>query len=210
MLEEMLENWRRGHRGPLPHLTTLQLLNALLLIDKEGPLGRRALSQALQINDGTARGLLQRLGEQGIVEVNEAGVKLSHPGKARLRGLLNQMSIKKILPLETSDLIPGKSSTAIHLAEKYSPHLTGIPQRDEAIKAGAQGSITIAVQKGRLIIPPDNREIANLSPKENNRLRDIFNPAENDVIIIGFADNPQRSLAGALAAALSIVSQTKT
>src|SRR5438309_248809 len=82
MLEDMLDRWRRGARGPLPQLTPVQLLNALVLIDQEGPVGRRALAQALQINDGVTRGLLERLAEQGLVEVSEGtGVRLSRQGR---------------------------------------------------------------------------------------------------------------------------------
>ncbi len=210
LLEEMLEKWRRGKRGPLPHLTPLQLLHALLLIDREGPLGRRALSQALQINDGIARGLLERLGEQGIVKVNENGVSLSAQGKTRLRTLLNQMSVKKIEPFEGSDLVPGKSATGIHLAGKYRQGMSGIPERDEAVKSGAQGLITIGLHERKLVIPPDNRDIGELSPKEDARLRGLFDLAENDLILIGFAQDSRRALAGALAATLSIASFSKS
>ncbi len=204
MLEEMLGNWRRGQRGPLPQLTSLQLFNALILIDQKAPLGRRALAQALEINDGVARGLLERLGEQGIVEVNETGVRLSIRGKTRLHSLLAELSIRKIQSLDESDLVPGKSATAIHLGEKYRSGMTGIPQRDEAVRSGAQGSITIAVQRGRLVIPPDNRDAADLSPREDKRLRGLFDLSENDLIVVGFADNTRRSLSGALAAVLSL------
>ena len=206
----MLEKWRRGDRGPLPQLTPLQLLNALLLIDGEGPLGRRALAQAVQINDGIARGLLERLGEQGIVKINEKGVSLSAQGKTRLRSLLSQMSVKRIEPLEGSELVPGKSAAAIHLAGKYRQGMSGVPERDEAVKSGAQGLITIALHGRKMVIPPDNRDIGELSPKEDARLRNLFELAENDLIVIGFAHDPRRALAGALAATLSIASSSKS
>ena len=61
ILEDILEKWRRGSTGPLPQLTPLQLLNALVLVEREGPVGRRALSETLQLNDGVVRGLLERL-----------------------------------------------------------------------------------------------------------------------------------------------------
>src|SRR5438093_25213 len=55
MLEEMLDKWRRGARGPLPQLTTVQLLNALVVIDEQGPVARRALARALRIHLPTRR-----------------------------------------------------------------------------------------------------------------------------------------------------------
>ncbi len=82
--------------------------------------------------------------------------------------------------------------------------MTGVPQRDEAVRSGAQGSIIIGFRGGRLVLPPDNREASEISPREDKRLCDIFDLSENDLIVIGFASNKPRSLSGALAAVLTI------
>ncbi|HEV2119695.1 MAG TPA: DUF4443 domain-containing protein [Candidatus Bathyarchaeia archaeon] len=205
MLEEMLDKWRRGARGPLPQLTPVQLLNALVLIDQEGPVGRRALAQALQINDGVTRGLLERLAEQGLVEVGEGtGVKLSTQGQGTLQRYLKQIAVRKIKTLDEMDLVPGKISVGVHLAKRYKPGITGVSQRDEAIKVGAEGTLTIAVVNGRLSIPPDNKKVAELSPREDARIRELFSLSENDLVIIGFGKDAHRGLSGALAAVLSL------
>lgn len=205
MLEEMLEKWRRGARGPLPHLTPVQLLNALVLIDQEGPVGRRALAQTLQINDGVTRGLLERLAEQGLVEVSEGtGVKLSKQGRDTLQGYLKQIGVRKIKTMGETELVPGKVSVGVHLAKRYKPGITGVSQRDEAIKAGAEGTLTIAVVNGKLSIPPDYKKVAELSPHEDVRIRELFRPSENDLVIIGFGKDANRALSGALAAVLSL------
>ncbi len=204
MLEDLIDKWRRGARGPLPQLTPLQLLNALVLIEREGPVGRRVLAQTLQINDGIARGLLERLAEQKLISVTETGVHLSPEGKKNLHKLLKQLLVKKILVLDESDLVKSGAAVGVHLARAYRSGITGIAQRDEAIKAGAQGSVTIAVQEGKLMIPPDNKNLADLAPKENSRLNSEFNPSDNDLIIIGFGKDSARALAGALAAVLSL------
>ena len=205
MLEEMLEKWRRGSRGPLPQLTPVQLLNALVLIDQEGPVGRRALAQALQINDGVTRGLLERLAEQGLVEVSEGtGVRLSSQGGETLQRYLKQIAVRKIKTLDKTELVPGKISVGVHLAKRYKPGITGVLQRDDAIKGCAEGTLTIAVVKGKLSIPPDNKKVAELSPREDARIRELFHPSENDLVIIGFGKDANRALSGALAAVLSL------
>ncbi len=204
MLEDVLEKWRRGQTGPLPQVTSLQLLHALIIIDEKAPVGRRILAQELEMNDGIVRGLLERLGEQGITRVNNLGAVLTSRGKTRLQKLLTQISLEKIHFLDECELVPGKSATAVYLPGKYRPDMTGVPQRDEAIKSGAQGSITIGFHGGKLVLPPDNRDAAEISPREDQRLRKIFNPSENDLILIGFAANRARSLSGALAAVLAI------
>ena len=205
MLGEMLDKWRRGARGPLPQLTPVQLLNALVLIDQEGPVGRRALAQALQINDGVTRGLLERLAEQGLVEVSEGtGVKLSRQGRETLQRYLKQIAVRKIKKLDETELVPGKVSVGIHLAKRYKPGITGVLQRDEAIKVGAEGTLTIGVVNGKLSIPPDNKRVAELSTREDTRIRELFHPSENDLVIIGFGKDVNRALSGALAAVLSL------
>jgi len=204
MLEDVLEKWRRGQTGPLPHLTSLQLLHALMLIHERAPVGRRILAQELEISDGTVRGLLERLAEHGIIQVNKSGAVLTGQGKSRLRKHLSELNIMKVEYLDACELVPGKSVTAIQLTGKYRPGMTGVPQRDEAVRSGAQGSVTIGFRSGRLVLPPDNREAAEVSPKEDKRLREIFDLSENDLIVIGFAGNRPRSLSGALAAVLTI------
>ena len=205
MLEEMLEKWRRGARGPLPHLTTVQLLNALVLIDQEGPVGRRALAQALQMNDGVTRGLLERLAEQGMVEVGEGtGVKLSKKGTEMLQKHLREIGVKKITTLDQMELVPGKVSVGVQLSRRYAPGMTGVSQRDEAIKAGADGTLTMGIVKGDLLIPPDGKKVKDLSRRDNDRLQEVFKLADNDLMIVGFGRDSHRALSGALAAVLSL------
>jgi DNA-binding transcriptional regulator LsrR (DeoR family) len=171
---------------------------------QRGPLGRRALSEELEIKNGIARGLLERLAEQNIIRVNENGVELTLTGKNKLQSLLDKLSVKKIVVLETSDLAPGPSAAVAHVRRAYRSGMTGVQQRDEAIKAGADGAITMTVKSGELRIPPDNAKISELAPAENKRLRKLLNTSDNDIVIIGFGQNPRRALAGALGAVLSL------
>jgi len=139
-----------------------------------------------------------------MVTVTETGVQLSKIGKESLRKLLRQLSVKKIISLEQSDLVDTNSAMGVHVSKAYRPGMTGIVQRDEAIKAGAEGSITVAVLGKRLAIPPDNKSITELAPKENARLWNELKPTDRDLIIIGFGKDAGRALAGALAAVLSL------
>ena len=188
----------------MPQLTTLQLLNALVVIEREGPLGRRALSHVLQIKDGIARGLTERLADSRIVSVTETGVQLTKVGRDALHKFLRQLSILKIFPLEGSDLIRDSRAMGIHVKGGYRAGMTGVIQRDEAIKAGAEGSITVAVVGRKLVIPPDNKNLADLAAKENSRLRSELELQDKDLIMVGFGKDSGVALAGALAAVLSL------
>jgi len=127
----------------------------------------------------------------------------------RRGGETTQKFIKKLAgrttkTLDESELVPGKVPVAVHLAQMYKPGITGVLQRDEAIKVGAEGTLTIAVVNGKLSIPPDNKRVAELSPREDSRIRGLFHPSENDLVIIGFGKDANRALSGALAAVLSL------
>ena len=204
IVDNVLEGWRRGTRGPLPQITPLQLLNALVTIDQEGPLGRRALAQSLQIKDGVVRGLLERLADRKIASATETGVSLSTAGRKSLHKFLSELSVRKISPIQESGLIGTRKGIGVHLAGAYEKGMTGVAQRDEAIKAGAEGSITVAMLGRRLVIPPDNKSIADLDAKEDARLRREFNPSDKDLIIIGFGSDLVIAQAGALAAVMSL------
>ncbi len=199
-----MDRWRRGSRGPLPQLTHLQLLTALVLIEQRAPIGRRLLSEELEIKDGVVRGLLERLAEQDIVRVATIGVELSGKGRKQLREILRELSVKKIVSFESLELAPGSLAVAAQVSQAYGPVLTGVSQRDESIKAGATGAITITAKDGKLRIPPDNKSVAELAPRDNNRFLAAFKPRDKDVIVIGFAEKHARALAGTLAAILSL------
>lgn len=163
------------------------------------------MSHTLQIKDGVARGLLERLAESKTVKVTkETGVQLSEQGKRSLHKLLRQLSIKKILLLDGSDLVTSSHAMSVLVIGAYRPGMTGISQRDEAIKAGAEGAITIATLGRKLVIPPDNKNLADLAPKENLRLREALTPSDGDLIIIGFGKDVSHALSGALAAVFSL------
>jgi hypothetical protein len=175
-----------------------------LVIDNAGPVGRRNLSEQLEINDGVARGLLERLAEHNTINVTPTGVELSKKGKRQLQEIFRELSLKKIVPFDSLELTPGARAAGGRISKAYASDLTGVSQRDEAIKAGAMGAITVTVRDGKLRIPPDNKNIAQLAPGDNLRLLESFKPQENDVIVIGFARNPSRALAGMLAAIFSL------
>src|SRR5438046_10199449 len=108
--------------------------------------------------------------------VTVEGVQHSKMGKESLRRLLRQLSIKKIISIDQSDLVCANSVMGVHARKLYRPGMTGIVQRDEAIKAGAEGSIRVAVHGRQLVITPDKKRIAVLAPQANAVHRRHYEP----------------------------------
>src|SRR5436309_13273676 len=93
---------------------------------------------------------------------------------------LKQKAVRKIKILDETELVPGKISVGADLSKRYRPGITGVSQRDEAIKAGAEGRLTIAVGNGNLSMPPGNKKVGELSPREDARSRALYHPCENE------------------------------
>jgi hypothetical protein len=166
--------------------------------------GRRAISEELATNDGVVRGLFERLAEQNLVEVGPAGVALSKKGKILLRKILKDLLVVQLGYFENLQLIPGQTAVVAHLSQSSATELNGIMQRDEAIKAGAHGAITLTVREGRLRIPPDGKTVESVAVRDNRKFLEVFKLEENDVIMIGFGDSTGQALAGTIAGIFSL------
>jgi hypothetical protein len=80
----------------------------------------------------------------------------------------------------------------------------GLEQRDAAIRVGASGATTLVYKGGKLLFPPE--EVASEEwPDVSKRIIKIFQPSENDVVIVTSGASPKLAEAGAIAAALTLL-----
>jgi hypothetical protein len=82
---------------------------------------------------------------------------------------------------------------------------SGIEQRDAAVRAGADGAVTLVVKHGELIMPP--AADSKMRPKADNakKIQETFQPQESDAIIIAGANSEQNAEEGARAAAWTLL-----
>ena len=111
------------------------------------------------------------------------------------------MGVQRLPP---SDISLSEKNVAVHIRGSSNMILSGIQQRDSAIKAGADGATTIVVKGGRMTVPPDC-DLDQEQPEDAKFLRSKFDIREGDVIIIGTAKNFDDAENGAVAAALDIL-----
>jgi hypothetical protein len=81
---------------------------------------------------------------------------------------------------------------------------SGMEQRDQAIKAGADGATTVVVNGDRLTVPVDF-DLDKGRPETAWALRRLFDLSDGDVIIIGTSVSLQRAEEGAMAAAFELL-----
>ena len=183
---------------------------ALQLMRNNGRTSRNALCSGLVLGEGTVKTLVKHLKMQGLVETSNGGMKMTAKGKGMCEGLLSAIPAEMSLPKCSVAL--SRFNYAVLVREFGFAVRLGIEQRDAAIKMGAIGATTLLFKDNKFVMPASSSDD---SLKKERHVRKMLvkklNPREGDVIIIGSADNNQKTaeLAAKNAALLTILSHEK-
>jgi len=188
---------RERAAGPSPSFTELHLAKAIEVIGEE-PIGRAGLSERLQLGEGATRTLIDRLQTERLITISKAGCELTKNGLSILKDLKSRFPKKLKVP--KSSITVGGHNFGILARNAASKVTNGIEQRDSAVRAGASGAVTLIFQQGRLFMPPPAKIESKEWPEISRQLLELFQPEENDVIIIGGADTEEKAEQGARAA----------
>ena len=177
----------------------VHVLKALELIGSGVGVGRQQLARALGIGEGSARTLVKRLREEGLIEVARGGMTLTEGGVEVLsyfQGLMRSMEVPPT-PSTVSE-----RNYAVLVRGVASLIRLGVEQRDAALLAGARGATTLIYDGERLQMPGVEREV---EPELSRLLLEALRPEAGDVIIIGTAEEEAAAEIGAKAAALELI-----
>ncbi len=183
--------------GPAPKFNDYHIWKAIVSMDDTEYFGRKRLASLLRIGEGSTRTLIERLTEQGLVIVDKKGIRLTEMGIKTKNDLYME-----IVPVDTFDLTIGKYDYAV-LLKRASKRITfGCEERDSAILSGALGATTLVASNGHLMFPGNDYPV----DEENERsLRKALDIKNDDVIIIGTADDCEKAECGAVSAALNVM-----
>ncbi len=189
-------------KGPLPYFTSSHILYAVMKIGELGPIGRKRLSSEMQLGEGTTRTILNRLRKLNLVKESRKGYMLTLKGKR----LYDEITSKITPPVDVKFEVPlqeeHKAAVLVHSA--VGKVRMGIEERDEAIRAGANATLVLAMENGEVHMP----KVSNLSRESPQLAASIIknlNPADGDVIIITSANSKMTARYSALAAALLLL-----
>lgn len=183
--------------GPLPRFAEIQVERALELIAEYGTIGRKKLAEELSVGEGSVRTILNRLKREGLITSSRKGHTLTPKGRRKLR-----MKVEKFVQIDAGDLTVGEVDIATIVRGAASGVKRGIEQRDEALKAGADGATVFVFRRGKLQFPDGFMDIEKGLAKV---LIETFSPREGDVIVVGSGKDMVKAERGALAAARSLV-----
>jgi hypothetical protein len=151
--------------------------------------------------------LIKHLEKEGLINASKSGIVLTDLGKKVCSVLKSRISQPTHIP--KSSLTVGAVNLAVIIKDTANAVKAGLEQRDAAIKVGALGATTLIFSKGKLSMPLVEEDIFSRAPTLRKMLVSKLNPQENDVIIIGSAENESMAELGAVAAALETLEVAK-
>jgi DNA-binding transcriptional regulator LsrR (DeoR family) len=188
--------------GPRPSFTQLDLARAIEIIGTE-QIGRNKLSERLGLGEGTTRTLIDRLLDARLIEISRSGCELTRSGHSVLNELNRRLGTRTIVP--RSSVTVGTHNFGILVKGTANRVKSGIEQRDAAVRAGADGAITLVVKQGKLVMPSAAELVKRRQENVARKIQEEFRPQENDVIIIAGANSQQNAEQGARAAAWTLI-----
>jgi DNA-binding PadR family transcriptional regulator len=181
--------------GPLPRFAEVHVRRALELIAEHKTIGRKQLAKKLGVGEGSMRTILNQLKKQSLITSSRGGHTLTAKGRRSLGKPLEYVQV------DASDLTVGEVDVATIVRRAATKVKRGIEQRDEAIKAGADGATVLIFKAGKLQFPDG---FAKADTKKVEKLIEALRPRDGDVIIIGTGRDAATAEAGARAAARTL------
>lgn len=194
LLPEMERLLKERAPGPHPSFTVAHLLYCLFLID-DTHIGRQKLAAALSMGEGSARTLLKRLTLRGLIKADRTGCHLTPKGKA----LYDEARGSFYLFKPPSGGFLGGTSFGVGV-RGGGPLANGLSERDQAVRAGADGAMTLVYRDRELMMP----RLSNLSreyPGLAESVLKVVTPESGDAIVISWGRETGGVVYGALSAA---------
>ena len=177
--------------GNIANFMKIDLLRCLLRIEK--PVSRSFLSKSLELGEGTIRSILGILKSKGYLESNNIGHYLSKTGIKFVEKIKDNITIKKI---DGILLFPNKKIVTIQI-KNPAKIVKVVALRDEAVKNGAEGALTLKYDKKLRFYDSNYKE-------DISEIKDKLKLEKNDLVIVTYADSYKLAEYGAIAAAIRI------
>jgi predicted transcriptional regulator len=175
-------SWKRG---AYPEFTVEDAVAVLFLM--KTPVGRKTISELLDLGEGSVRTLLRKLSRRELIESSQRGHVLSDKGK----GLVEGLPFSEVHEVGKVEGLP-----AYAIIVKNPPQFKSIELRDEAIRFFAKGAMILVVRNGEIVFPEDERPLRETMPELAEKLS-LLKPEEGDMVVVTWAENPADAMKSA-------------
>lgn len=183
--------------GPIPKFRDYHIWKTLYCLNESSPIGRKKLASMLNIGEGSTRTILNLLQDNGLIVINKNGVMMTPEGRTCWNSAYMEMQT-----IDMGELTIGKADCVIRIPGMASKVKYGCEERDNAIKAGAIGATTLICSEGTIIFPGSEYRV---DPKIESKIKERFIIKNDDVIIIGTADEYKSAEVGAVTSGLELI-----
>lgn len=184
-------SWKRG---AYPEFTLEDAVAVLFMLQE--PVGRKTISEVLELGEGSVRTLLKKLSHLGVIRSSQRGHSLNENGRKLVERMESCFSGTKQV-----NKIDGHPAHALVL--RNPPEFKSIELRDEAIRFHAKGAMILIVKNGKPVFPEDERPLDETMPELAERLSTL-NPEEGDMVIVTWAESEADAMKSAYHVALTL------
>lgn len=184
--------------GPMFRFSDANVYWTLHTISDGRRIGRKRLSEAVGVGEGSMRRIVENLREWGLISVKQTGIMITKAG----RSYLEQMPIR-VINLDVGNSVVGQYTQSLLVMGVSDKVFNGMQQRDAGIKAGATGCTTLVIRDGVLLIPPD-WNVDEENPRLAREVREVIGMTGSDVIIVGGGETKLLAIEAAVTAALEL------
>jgi predicted transcriptional regulator len=186
----------KSERGKRKTRDTIKQILLLLIIQREGPIGRYRLKTLLEMADreGVVRAMLEEYQAANIITSSRQGAALTPQGHNYLQQLLRQYRILNIQQLTIPLMSTNPSTLGVHLQDCADQIGSAMDVRDIAIRGGAISATVVTYHDGGLTIPAVDPTFIINNPTFTEQLHTTFCLQPNDVVILISAESDWRGL----------------
>ncbi len=147
------------------------LASELIYLLKDGPMGRRTLTEKVGASESSVRTVLEHLQSEGIVEMDKQGTHLSEMGELAFGPLLE--SVTEVKSVDLRSLSMGEVGTAAMLSGVDELSGPSWSFRDLAIREGARGAMLLEIGEEIHFLHCDDL-LKELNPTAEKKLKEAF------------------------------------
>ena len=191
---------RKGRRGKGVKRSEIKEILTLLILNREGPIGRYRLKERLNLSEreGVVRYMLADLQSQGYVSASRSGCALTPKGKELLEKRLRAYGIIAIKTFYSPILTSAPASVGLHLQNKADKIESTMNIRDLAVRGGAVGATIFLFREEKLTVPSVPTDFLSMHPNLVIKIHESFNLENNDVIAVISAEDERKGIEAAI------------